>query len=108
MDVTEVEGKPLLQLLAGSSWESGRFSETLRVLAETIKRRESFSNLPLEVEICGQKRCWALSASPRLDEKGLLRGFRGVGSDITTQVSEERRDGQECVGRCRDGGSRVQ
>src|SRR3546814_6612531 len=63
MDVTEVEGKPLLQLLAGSSWESGRFSETLRVLAEKIKRRESFSNLPLEVEIGGQKRWWELSAS---------------------------------------------
>src|SRR3546814_5936664 len=43
MDVTEVEGKSLLQLLAGSSWESGRFSETLRVLAEKIKRRESRS-----------------------------------------------------------------
>src|SRR3546814_5911416 len=85
MDVTEVEGKPLLQLLAGSSWESGRFSETLRVLAEKIKRRESFSNLPLEVEIGGQKRWWELSASPRLDEKGIFLGFRGVGSDITEQ-----------------------
>src|SRR3546814_18250064 len=85
MDVTEVEGKPLLQLLAGSSWESGRFSETLRVLAEKIKRREGFSNLPLEVEIGGQKRWWELSASPRLDEKGIFLGFRGVGSDITEQ-----------------------
>src|SRR3546814_2370471 len=85
MDVTEVEGKPLLQLLAGSSWESGRFSETLRVLAEKIKRRESFSNLPLEVEIGGQKRWWELSASPRLDEKGIFLGFRGVGSDIRSE-----------------------
>src|SRR3546814_7313525 len=85
MDVTEVEGKPLLQLLAGSAWESGRFSETLLVLSEKIKRRESFSNLPLEVEIGGQKQWWELSASPRLDEKGIFLGFRGVGSDITEQ-----------------------
>src|SRR3546814_10640152 len=46
---------------------------------------ESFSNLPLEVEIGGQKRWWELSASPRLDEKGIFLGFRGVGSDITEQ-----------------------
>lgn len=85
MDVAEVEGKSLLQLLAGSTWESGQFSETLHVLAEKIKRRESFSNLALEVEIVGQKRWWELSASPRMDEKGTFLGFRGVGSDITEQ-----------------------
>src|SRR3546814_3589727 len=39
----------------------------------------------MEVEIVGKKRWWELSASPRLDEKGIFLGFRGVGSDITAQ-----------------------
>ncbi|MBK5264427.1 MAG: EAL domain-containing protein [Alphaproteobacteria bacterium] len=85
MEAADVEGKPLLQIFAGSAWESGKFSPTLHEFAERIKRRESFSNILLEVEIAGQKLWWELSASPKLDEKGLFLGFRGVSSDVTKQ-----------------------
>ena len=85
MDAAEIEGKPLLQLLAGSAWESGQFSRALHELAEKIKRRESFANLVLDVDIGGQRHWWELSASPRVDEKGAFQGFRGVGSDVTKQ-----------------------
>ncbi|MCF8706876.1 putative bifunctional diguanylate cyclase/phosphodiesterase [Rhizorhapis sp. SPR117] len=85
MEAADVEGKPLLQIFAGSAWESGKFSPTLHEFAERIKRRESFSNVVLEVEIAGQKHWWELSAAPRLDEKGSFQGFRGVGSDVTKQ-----------------------
>ncbi|HKX35608.1 MAG TPA: PAS domain-containing protein, partial [Rhizorhapis sp.] len=67
MDAAEIEGKPLLQLLAGSAWESGQFSRALHELAEKIKRRESFANLVLDVDIGGQRHWWELSASPRVD-----------------------------------------
>ncbi|MGE1125646.1 PAS domain-containing protein, partial [Pseudomonas zeae] len=66
-------------------WESGRFAAGLHSLADHLKRRESFSNLVLPVEVQGQTRWWELSASPRHDENGIFLGFRGVASDVTTQ-----------------------
>jgi diguanylate cyclase (GGDEF)-like protein len=80
-----LEGAPLVQILAGSSWDSGRFASGLHELAEKLKLREPFSNLILPVEIGGVQHWWELSASPRFDERGAFLGFRGVGSDITMQ-----------------------
>lgn len=84
-DAATLEGQPLVQALAGSGWESGRFSAGLHQLAEHLKQRESFSNLTLPVEVSGRMRWLELSASPRHDEKGRFLGFRGVGSDVTEQ-----------------------
>jgi len=81
----EVEGLLLVQLLAGSAWESGLFPTELHALAGHLMQRESFSNIVLPVEQDGAVRWWELSASPRYDEGGAFLGFRGVGSDITEQ-----------------------
>jgi diguanylate cyclase (GGDEF)-like protein/PAS domain S-box-containing protein len=81
----QIEGKPFLQLVAGESWESGRFPAALHELADKLKRRDSFSNMLVPVQINGKNRWWELSASPKLDDNGLFHGFRGVGSDITEQ-----------------------
>lgn len=81
----EIEGKPLLQLVAGESWESGKFSSALHDLAEKLKCRDSFSNMMIPVRIDGELRWWELSASPKLDDSGVFHGFRGVGSDVTEQ-----------------------
>ncbi len=80
-----IEGKPFLQLVAGESWESGKFSTALHELADKLKRRDSFSNMLVPVQINGESRWWELSASPKLDDSGVFHGFRGVGSDITQQ-----------------------
>ncbi|EQB32795.1 putative bifunctional diguanylate cyclase/phosphodiesterase [Sphingobium ummariense] len=85
LDPQQIEGLPLVQVLAGSAWEDGRFASGLHSLADHLKRRESFSNLVLPVEIGGRTRWWELSASPRHDDAGVFQGFRGVGSDVTTQ-----------------------
>ncbi|BBF71446.1 GGDEF domain-containing protein [Sphingomonas bisphenolicum] len=85
MQPAELEGAPLVQMLAGSGWDDGRFAAGLHSLADYLKRRESFSNLLLPVEVKGQWRWWELSASPRHDENGIFQGFRGVGSDVTAQ-----------------------
>ncbi|WP_225204631.1 putative bifunctional diguanylate cyclase/phosphodiesterase [Novosphingobium huizhouense] len=84
-DPEDLEGKPLIQLVAGPSWESGHFDSSLHDLAEKLKRRESFSNLLVRVTLRGQDRWWELSASPKVDENGAFSGFRGVGSDVTEQ-----------------------
>jgi diguanylate cyclase (GGDEF)-like protein/PAS domain S-box-containing protein len=81
----DVEGKPLLEMIAGRRWESGQFPASLHDLAERLKNRENFSNLLVQVSILGEERWWELSGTPMRDEQGRFTGFRGVGSDVTEQ-----------------------
>ena len=81
----ELNGVPLLQVLAGDKWESGDLPEALNELVGKIHRRESFSNLLVPIQIDGNLLWWDLSASPRRNENGQFTGFRGVGSDVTQQ-----------------------
>ncbi|MBB5699424.1 putative bifunctional diguanylate cyclase/phosphodiesterase [Sphingomonas yantingensis] len=83
LDPTGLDGMPLLQLLAGPDWETGKFAPSLRVLADKLKAREAFRDLILQVEVAGQQRWWQLAANPRFDDAGTFIGFRGVGSDVT-------------------------
>lgn len=82
---TEVEGAPLLELIAGKNWDSGDFPATLHTLAEKLRNRENFSNLIVQVSIKGEERWWELSGTPMRDDRGKFIGFRGVGSDVTEQ-----------------------
>ena len=84
-EAREIEGEPLLKLMAGECWDSGRYPSALHDLAERLKRREAFSNLIVPVSLGGRLRWWELSASPRLGDDGSFLGFRGVGSDVTAQ-----------------------
>lgn len=84
-DPKSIEGQPLLKLIAGDAWETGRYPPELHELAERLKKREAFSNLIVPVTIKGVRRWWELSASPRQSESGAFLGFRGVGSDCTEQ-----------------------
>ncbi len=81
----DVEGKPLLEMIAGRRWESGQFPASLHDLAERLKNRENFSTLLVQVSILGEERWWELSGTPMRDEQGRFTGFRGVGSDVTEQ-----------------------
>ena len=85
LEAAAIEGRPLLEVLAGPAWESGQVSPGLRELAEKLKNRESFRNLDLPVQIGDEQRWWQIAASPRRDADGHFGGFRGVGSDITEQ-----------------------
>ncbi len=82
---TDVEGKPLLEMIAGNLWSSGKFPASLHDLAERLKNRENFSNMLVQVSILGEERWWELSGTPMRDEQGRFTGFRGVGSDVTEQ-----------------------
>ncbi len=87
----EANGQPLLKLIAGDAWETGKYPTSLHDLAERLKRREPFSNLILPVEINGKKRWWELSASAKMSDTGAFLGFRGVGSDVTEQRESEQK-----------------
>lgn len=80
-----VEGKPLMELLAGHKWASGQFPASLHDLAERLKNRENFANMLVQVSILGEERWWELSGTPMRDDNGRFSGFRGVGSDVTEQ-----------------------
>jgi diguanylate cyclase (GGDEF)-like protein/PAS domain S-box-containing protein len=81
----DIEGKPLLEMIAGTLWSSGQFPASLHDLAERLKNRENFSNMLVQVSILGEERWWELSGTPTRDEQGRFTGFRGVGSDVTEQ-----------------------
>src|SRR5690606_38808858 len=87
----EIEGKSFVQLISGEAWESGQFPPSLHDLAERLKRRESFSDLLVQVEVGAGRRWWELSGTPILDEKGIFIGFRGVGSDVTEQRESDEK-----------------
>ncbi|WP_109806484.1 putative bifunctional diguanylate cyclase/phosphodiesterase [Sphingosinithalassobacter portus] len=83
VDPKAINGMPFLQLLAGPTWEAGNFAAGLRELAERLKGREAFHGLLLPVYVGQEVRWWEMSATPRFDDRGVFRGFRGVGSDVT-------------------------
>ena len=82
---SEVEGKPLLELVAGPKWDNGDLPPSLHELANKLRNRENFSNLIVQVTIKGDERWWELSGTPMRDDRGRFVGFRGVGSDVTEQ-----------------------
>ncbi|MBU2587181.1 MAG: EAL domain-containing protein [Alphaproteobacteria bacterium] len=81
----DIEGRPLLEMIAGNKWQSGQFPASLHDLAEHLKNRQYFSNLIVQVSIMGEERWWELSGTPMRNEHGHFTGFRGVGSDVTEQ-----------------------
>ncbi len=85
LEPEQIDGQLFIQLLAGSAWTTGRFHPSMHDLAERIKRRERFTNMPVLVTVQGEARWWELSGAPRFDDKGAYDGFHGVGSDITQQ-----------------------
>jgi diguanylate cyclase (GGDEF)-like protein/PAS domain S-box-containing protein len=90
---SQIEGRPLLALLAGEGWESGEIAPGIRILADKLRLRESFRDLVVPVMVAGERRWWSLSAAPRRDERGALVGFWGVGTDATERHrSAERID----------------
>lgn len=87
----EIEGKSFIQLVAGQAWDTGQFPPSLHDLAERLKRRESFSNLLVQVAVGANRRWWELSGTPIIDENGTFHGFRGVGSDVTEQRESDEK-----------------
>lgn len=87
----DVEGARFIRLIAGKTFETGDVPRSLHDLAERLKRRESFSNLLVQVQLGEQRRWWELSGTPMRDASGNYIGFRGVGSDVTEQRDRDQK-----------------
>ncbi|MEG3178161.1 EAL domain-containing protein [Sphingomonas sp. RB3P16] len=85
LDPASVNGKSLLEVLAGDSWQGGTVAPALRTLGEHLKTRAAFRGIVLPVSIGEQHRWLEVAANPRHDERGAFLGFRGVGADVTEQ-----------------------
>lgn len=85
LDPVSINGKSLLEVLAGPRWAGGDLPDGLPTLAENLKRREAFRDLLLSVRIGDSERWFEIAAKPRYDDDGVFVGFRGVGSDVTEQ-----------------------
>jgi diguanylate cyclase (GGDEF)-like protein/PAS domain S-box-containing protein len=90
-DPASIDGESFIQQISGEAWESGQFPPSLHDLAERLKRRESFSNLLVQVHVASGRRWWELSGTPMLDDNGTFLGFRGVGSDVTEQRESDEK-----------------
>ena len=86
-----IEGRPLLAMLAGRSWEDGCVAAEIRALSERLTRRESFRDLVVPLTIAGEARWWSLSGTPHRDDRGEWIGFRGVGTDVTERHRRSER-----------------
>ncbi|MBV7259484.1 EAL domain-containing protein [Erythrobacter sp. WH158] len=87
-----VEGQSLMQMITQPDCGPSDYAPSLRELAESLKARENFSNLIVNVYLNGRERWWELSGTPMRDERGRFIGFRGVGSDVT-----EKRESSEKI-----------
>ena len=81
----QLAGRPLLEVLAGTGWDSGQVAPALRELATRLRNREAIRDLNLPVVVQGEQRWWRIAASPRRDADGHFGGFRGVASDVTEE-----------------------
>lgn len=81
----QLAGRPLLEVLAGTGWDSGQVAPVLRDLVTRLRNREAIRDLNLPVMVGGEQRWWRIAASPRRDANGHFGGFRGVASDVTEE-----------------------
>ncbi len=81
-----------VEALLGRNWLS-LFTDrrSAAPLFRAVVRREPFRDVVVRVRVADQDRFWSLSGTPKFDQEGQYRGYRGVGSDITDrQKSAER------------------
>ncbi len=94
MSVKQLNGMPLLRLLAGPDWENGKISEEVRQFHEKLRHGETFSEFHMPVTIDGKQRWWNVSGTPRLSSDRHVIGYRGVIADVTDRQAADRRTRQ--------------
>ncbi len=87
---SEIQEIPFLNIISSLQDRSDIESEAmLEKLAKQFDKEKPFSNQILPVIIKDQKRWWSITANPSFDLRGNLLGWRGVGSDVTSERSRE-------------------
>ncbi|MGP1352277.1 MAG: putative bifunctional diguanylate cyclase/phosphodiesterase [Parasphingopyxis sp.] len=91
LGVTELEGMPLMRLIAGADWENGELREEAADLLEKMRAGQTFSDHLVPLQIGDAERWWKISGTPRLSENRHVVGYRGVIADVTDREAIERK-----------------
>jgi diguanylate cyclase (GGDEF)-like protein len=91
IDVAELEGMPLLDILAGPNWRETKLGEELCELLKKMQAGRTFSDFLVPVTLGDNERWWKISGAPRLSPNRHIMGYRGVIADVTDREAIERR-----------------
>lgn len=83
LDASLLVGRRMTELNFG---EDRREWRNLKML---VAGRQPIENCVVPIRLKGQERWWALTGHPRFDDANAFLGYRGIGSDITTQRQTE-------------------
>jgi PAS domain S-box-containing protein len=80
--------------LLGKAWSALPWANAddpgLKRLAEDLNNRRSFRDIETAVKLSGGRLCYMrIGGKPVFDDHGNFEGYRGTGTDITTQVEAE-------------------
>ncbi len=62
-----------------------------QLLREALRHEQPFRDCVLPIPLGSEEHWWAFSGRPVIDAEGLVRGYRGIASDVTEQRAAERR-----------------
>lgn len=91
MDVAQLHGLPLLNILAGPNWREERLGEEVSALLKKMQAGRTFSDFMIPVTLGDDLRWWKISGTPRLSANRHVMGYRGVIADVTDREAIERR-----------------
>jgi diguanylate cyclase (GGDEF)-like protein/PAS domain S-box-containing protein len=88
----ELEGRPLLQLLARLQQGLSEIDrDAAQMLHTCLTEGQPFRDVLLPLRVKGQPRWWSLTAKPLVNEQGTAMGWRGVARDVTQTRMADRR-----------------
>lgn len=91
MEMADLNGMPLIDLLAGRGWREEALSAEVHELLTHMQAGHMFSELLMPVERGGKQRWWKISGTPRLSSNRHVIGYRGVIADVTDREAIERK-----------------
>ncbi|WP_299321266.1 EAL domain-containing protein [Parasphingopyxis sp.] len=91
LSLSELEGMPLMRLIAGENWAQGALFEEAAELLEKMRAGQTFSDHLVPLQIGDTERWWKISGTPRLSENRHVVGYRGVIADVTDREAIERK-----------------
>jgi diguanylate cyclase (GGDEF)-like protein len=83
----ELSELSILELVA----PHGKTLPAAKALAESIGKKNSFTDIHIPVVVSGHDCWWSITGTPYFSEDGTFAGYHGVGSDITQQKTSTER-----------------
>ena len=90
--IEDIQGQVLVVVLARHS-RDGDHDGTIAAVAQAMIGRDALQAVTLALRVEGLDRWWTLNGKPCFSASGEFQGYRGVGSDVTSDWEAELRIG---------------